>query len=158
MSYDQSVILWHTDIDLTCIALAIHLEIDGVEDLLDTGEFSDEFDSIDEALEDLLDSEIAESSGCMYGYGEAYKADGCEWVVLTDEDADAAWDESLDNYIDDCLEIPKNLEPYFDREKWKRDARMDGRAHSLGHYDGQEHEVSLEVGGKTEYFYIYRTN
>ena len=33
------------------------------------------------------------------------------------------------------------MEPYFDREAWKRDARMDGRGHCLGSYDGGEYEV-----------------
>lgn len=79
-----------------------------------------------------------------------------EYRVLTDEEADELWDEDLDNYIDDCIlsELPEMYRQYFDNEKWKRDARFDGRGHSLNHYDGSE-EVQ-EVDGV--YYYIYRTN
>ena len=87
-----------------------------------------------------------------------------DYMVLTDEEADDKWEESLDSYIEECItpEIDKlsegagNLSYYitFDEETWKRDARMDGRGHSLSSYDGCENEE--EVEGIT--FYIYRTN
>lgn len=86
------------------------------------------------------------------------------YLVLTDEEADEKWDESLDSYIEECIqpEIDKlsegagNLSYYitFDEEKWKRDARMDGRGHALSTYDGCENEETVE--GIT--FYIYRIN
>ncbi len=87
-----------------------------------------------------------------------------DYRVLTDAEADEAWEESLDNYIEECItpEIDKisesqgNLGYYisFDEETWKRDAKMDGRGHSLSSYDGCENEETIE--GET--FYIYRTN
>jgi|688.fasta_scaffold382403_2 hypothetical protein len=87
-----------------------------------------------------------------------------DYMILTDEEADEKWEESLDNYIEECItpEIDKlsegagNLSYYitFDEESWKRDARMDGRGHSLSSYDGHENEETIE--GTT--FYIYRTN
>ena len=77
-----------------------------------------------------------------------------EYSVYTDSEADQEWEESLNNYIDDCLEIPEHLKFYFDEEKWKDDARMDGRGHSINHYDGTEEEE--EVNGTT--YYIYRRN
>jgi len=79
-----------------------------------------------------------------------------EFSVYTEDEADQIWDEYLDNYIDDCIlpDMPDHLSCYFDDEKWKRDARMDGRGHSLSHYDGNEYEQ--EVNGTT--YYIYRTN
>jgi hypothetical protein len=79
-----------------------------------------------------------------------------EWLVLTDLEADAAWDESLENYIDECLELPPQLESYFDREAWKRDARTDGRGHSLSGYNGTEDSVFLKA--EDESLYLYRTN
>lgn len=81
-----------------------------------------------------------------------YAASDAEYLVVTDDEADALWDEDLDNYIDECLEIPGHLKNYFDREAWKRDARVEGRAHSLNRYDGRED--SVDVDG--ERFYIYR--
>ena len=73
-------------------------------------------------------------------------------TVYTDSEADEEWDLSLDSYIDDCLEIPKEIEYYFDRDKWKDDARMDGRGHSLSYYDGEEFAYKVN----NEWFYIYR--
>lgn len=85
-----------------------------------------------------------------------------DYLVLTDEEADEKWEESLDNYIEECItpEIDKldvgNLSYYikFDEEMWKRDARMDGRGHSLASYDGNEYEET--INGQT--FYIFRIN
>ncbi len=81
-----------------------------------------------------------------------------DYMVLTDDEADVKWDESLDNYLEECIypELEKigNLANYFDDEAWKKDARMDGRGHSLSSYDGNENEETIE--GET--FYIYRTN
>ena len=72
-----------------------------------------------------------------------------EYAVGTDEEADSAWDQSLDSYIEECIqpELDKldigNLSSYvkFDEEMWKSDARMDGRGHSLSSYDGDEIEL-----------------
>jgi len=81
-----------------------------------------------------------------------YSVAGREYFVLTDYEADKAWDEDLENYIDDCLEIPEGMENYFDREAWKRDARMDGRGHCIGRYDGIEYTQTVN---NTTYF-LYR--
>lgn len=79
-----------------------------------------------------------------------------EYLVVTDSEANDLWEEDLDQYIDDCIlsELPEAYRYYFDSEKWKSDARMDGRAHSLSRYDGDEDEQ--EVDGTT--YYIYRQN
>lgn len=89
-------------------------------------------------------------------YNDTYESTDVsgEYLVLDDVDADALWESYLDSYIDDCLEIPEYIVPYFDEKAWKRDAKMDGRGHSLSSYDGEEYEE--EIGGTT--YYIYRTN
>lgn len=78
------------------------------------------------------------------------------YLVLTDEEANDKWEEYLENYIEDCIlpELPKHLQNYFDTERWKDDAKYDGRGHSLSSYDGNEYEE--EVNGTT--YYIYRIN
>lgn len=83
-------------------------------------------------------------------------AEGGEYLVLTDDEADKAWEEKLDNYIEECIMpmLPENLQCYFDEEAWKADAKHDGRGHSLSSYDGDEHEESVD----DEDFYIYRIN
>jgi hypothetical protein len=87
---------------------------------------------------------------------EEYNEYKNDYLVLTDEEADERWEESLDNYLQECIypELTGNLQNYFDDEKWKRDARYDGRGHSLSGYDGNENEETVQ--GIT--FYIYRQN
>ena len=65
-----------------------------------------------------------------------------EWLVLTDEEADALQDEYLESYLDDCIypQLPELARSYFDEEAWKRDAKYDGRGHFLASYDGEEIE------------------
>lgn len=95
-------------------------------------------------------SEITQSSydENLFEYGSE------EYLVVTDEEADELWEGDLENYIDECMEIPEHIKPYFDRESWKSDARQYGRGHSLGRYDGVENYE--EVKGET--YYIYRQN
>lgn len=82
-----------------------------------------------------------------------FDAEGGEYLVLDDDEANAAWEDSLDSYIDDCIlpELPEIAQRYFDCDAFKRDARHDGRGHSLSGYDG----VELELNGD---FYGYRVN
>ncbi len=89
-------------------------------------------------------------------YDNSYSVNGEEYNVMTDEEADEAWDEDLENYIDECIlpEVDERYKMYFDNEKWKRDARIDGRGHSLNHYDGSEEEQKINE----TWYYIYRTN
>lgn len=86
---------------------------------------------------------------------EDYDENG-DYLVYTDDEADEAWGKELDNYIEECIlpEIPERYRFYFDDEKWKRDAKYDGRGHSLARYDGNER--TQDVNGTT--YYIYRVN
>ena len=79
-----------------------------------------------------------------------------EYLVVTDDEADELWEQELDNYIDEYIlsELPEQYHFYFDSEKWKDDAKMDGRGHSLNRYDGNEdYETINDVD-----YYIYRQN
>lgn len=91
---------------------------------------------------------IEESRGNIYSYG------GREYLICNDEEADTAWDEDLENYLDDCVlpELAENARMYFDRDRWKEDAKIDGRGHSLNRYNGDEAEQT--VNGTT--YYLYR--
>lgn len=75
-----------------------------------------------------------------------------KYLVLTDDEANEKWDESLNDYIENCIlpELPKAYRNYFDDISWKADAENDGRGHSLSIYDGEEHEQ--------DGYYIYRIN
>lgn len=80
-------------------------------------------------------------------------------LVLTDDEADNRWDEELDSYLEDCVypDLPDNLKYYFDDEKWKNDARMDGRGHAIARYDDEENEYQIEFDDGTEcWIFIYR--
>ena len=78
-----------------------------------------------------------------YGLTMLESDDGAEYAIGTDDEAEYAWEESLDSYIDECIlpEIPKFARFYFNEEKWKSDARHDGRGHSLSSYDGCETDI-----------------
>jgi len=87
---------------------------------------------------------------------DRYTVEGITYQVLTDDEADKAQDEEFDNYFDECVlsELPENMKKYFDRNAWKKDAEVDGRGHSLGRYDGDEHEITDPETG--EMFFAYR--
>jgi hypothetical protein len=89
------------------------------------------------------------------GY-DRYSYEGAEYLVGDDDEMNGYWEEDLDNYLEECIypELSGNLSMYFDDEKWKRDARTDGRANSLNRYDGGEEEQ--EFDGTV--YYIYRQN
>lgn len=95
---------------------------------------------------DMLDADEATYDTCMFQVSEA------EYLVLTEGEKESRWGDYLESCLDDgCVEGADT--PYFDREAWKDDARMDG-AGVLSSYDGCEYEFS-GFGG---WFYIYRTN
>jgi hypothetical protein len=87
---------------------------------------------------------------CAAVFGNTVCIAGMEFLVLTDDEAD----EALDDYLEQLLDEPEMVSgadsPYFNRDAWKRDAAMDGRGHSLSGYDGDEHECGD--------YYLYRTN
>ena len=129
-----------------------------IQNETDTKKENDKPEMFDEQIQALakhlnLDNEdlrMIEENGDHYSFGNQ------EYLIVNDDDADQLWDEHLDHYIEDCIlpEMPEHFRLYFDENKWKQDARIDGRAHSLASYDGDENTV--EING-TEY-YIYRTN
>jgi hypothetical protein len=116
------------------------------------GDYLMENEGID--VETLSFEEWLEDNGTEVDV-EEYNEYG-DWKVYTDSEADDAWDESLDQYVEECIlpELPASMRYYFDTEKWKDDARIDGRGHCLSGYDGCEQEQ--EVNGTT--YYLYRQN
>ena len=84
--------------------------------------------------------------------------DDGDYEVYDDVEADEKWDESLDNYIEECIrpqfEKAGISTAYFNDDARKNDARYDWRWHSLARYDWNEDEAT--VNGTT--FYIYRQN
>lgn len=117
-------------------------ELEAIEDA-GGGEYEDYILALAEEIgEDPAD--ISEETYECYGL-KVLSSGNTEYAVGTDEEADEAWDQSLDSYLEDCGvldSMPENLRRYFDRESWKSDARMDGRGHSLASYDGEEMDLS----------------
>lgn len=82
---------------------------------------------------------------------------GIDYIAGTDDEMEEEYDKELDSYIDECVFPGGNnsnttLERYFDREAFKRDARIDGRAHSLNRYDGGEEYATINGTA----YYAYR--
>lgn len=115
----------------------------------------EEFDNAELWLCSAIDANPIDCTKCKWNtYGlTVYEIDGAEYAVGNDSECDAAWNQSLDSYLEDCIypELGGTLANYFDDEKWKRDAKFDGRGHSLSSYDGEE----IEIGGD---LYAYRIN
>lgn len=88
--------------------------------------------------------------------GDLYEYEGAEYLIYTDSEADQAFEDSIESYIDDCVipEIPKSYRQYFDRKSFTRDCEYYGRGHTLSPYDGCENEATIN----TTTYYIYRTN
>jgi hypothetical protein len=112
------------------------------------GEYEDYIIALAEEI-DAEPAEIEEERHDCYGL-TVLSCGRAEYAVGTDEEADEAWEQSLDSYIEDCItpEIEKiqigSLSNYitFDEEMWKRDAKMDGRGHALASYDGYEMDLA----------------
>lgn len=88
------------------------------------------------------------STDVEHVYRDTYRGDGGEYLVLTDEEAEDALEEYLDQLLDEPGLVEGAGSPYFDHERWKRDAKIDGRGHFLASYDGNEEEQGD--------FFIYR--
>lgn len=108
------------------------------------------------ALIKHLSLTVADAEDIENTSGNHYTAQGIDYLVCTDKEADEETSESLDNYIDECVlcEIKDdNLKRYFNRESFKEDAiASDGRGNTLNRWDGEEEEVELD----DETYYIYR--
>ncbi len=97
------------------------------------------------ALALMLELSINEIEDIEENDNNQWTVQGVDYLAGTDDEMDEAWDEELENYIDECIlpDVPENVRMYFDNEKWKDDARMDGRGHALNRYDGGEESISL---------------
>ncbi len=105
---------------------------------------------VENVLFHLLESEHNNTHGVDYrtawsgrtpdDHRQEYEANAGEFLVLTNDEAEAAHEEALEQYLDEIVlpELDENVSKYFDREAWKRDARLDGRGHALSMYDGEE--------------------
>ena len=109
----------------------------------------------------LLDEDTTKIVALMEHTKEEYEEcksyyEDKDYLVLTDDEANEAWEESLNNYLEECVlaELPDNIRNYFDDEKWITDAKYDGRGHILSPYNGEETEININK----ETFYIYRCN
>jgi len=112
-----------------------------------------------EAFNESDDLTFEEWVNLNYEQVEAFDNDN--YLVLDDGEADEAWDEYLDNYIEECIlhELPEQYRNYFDNDRWKEDARQDGRGHCLSGYNGNEYKETVnDEDGDLHTFYIYRQN
>ncbi len=110
----------------------------------DTDDFAD-------AVADLSDAvELDELSAWT-----VIEIDGDDWYIVDENDRESMWDDCLQSYLDECVypQLSEQWAPYFDEERWKRDARMDGAGHAISSYDGCEHEIHLPDG---TWLYAYR--
>ena len=112
--------------------------VEVAQNMLDGDNFEDDDDKKIVALiihtRGSLDIEdIAYDAGC------AFKADGEEFLVLDENEVESRIDDSLENMLEDC---EGSAGPYFDRERWERDVRMESDGDIIGSYDGNVYEYA----------------
>ena len=86
-----------------------------------------------------------------------FECNNMKFLVVDEEEAEQKATESIENYIDDCVlsGIPERYHSYFDSEQFIEDCiNIDGIAHTLSTYDGNEYEVEIDE----DVYYIYRTS
>lgn len=116
----------------------------GIHDLVNTVYFlcggSNSTDSRETELKtDYLD--LFEGNDIEDNREEIEVSDG-DYLVYTDSEADDAYSESMQSYVDDCVlnEIPEQYRAYFDTETFIKDCAIDGRGSTLATYDSEENE------------------
>jgi hypothetical protein len=102
------------------------------------------------SVKESFDLEVSSYDNCIIEYSNK------EYLVCTESQAEDKWNEGLESYIEEYIlpQMAEELQNYFDDVSWKRDAKNDGRDHSLSSYDFIEYEESVN----DETYYIYRTN
>jgi hypothetical protein len=110
-------------------------------ELLDNDNFEDNDDKKIVALIIHTNGSL-DIEDCRYDTGCAFEADGGEYLVLDEDEVESRIEDSLESLLDDSGCVEGADSPYFDRERWKRDARMDGAGHILNSYDGSEYEYA----------------
>jgi len=146
--------------------LSIMLGLDARASII--ADYLEDYETTEEALEawyqSLTTNELDEDQQKIVAlmevadldWNEADMAiDEYDYYVYTEEQADEAFEEAIDNYIDDCVlsEIPPQYRNYFDRDVFMKDCLMDGRG-ILASYDNEEKYTTIL---DTKY-YIYRCN
>lgn len=126
---------------------------EGDEDADEIREMDVEFyvlDKMKEAVIDILNGYNVEERGSTVEVtvpGKSYK----EWNAMSVDDAEEAAKDSLESYIDDCMDakqVKELWEQGVTKEEWKEQAmRADGYAHCIGTYDGNAEE--FDNGGET---------
>lgn len=103
------------------------------------------------SYKDVL-NDLSHENNYYYGL-DVYSYGQMEYAVGTDSQCEIAEDDYLSEYINESIldEIPELYKSYFDEEKWKRDAKINGRGYALSNYDGNE--IELDNG-----LFAYRIN
>lgn len=124
---------------------------------------ANQYESIKERMEKFYNEEIEldeddEKTVALMqhtgnNFDESYSDIDKNYNVYTDEEADEAWEESLKHYCEEFVisELPDSAKYYFNEEEWIEDAKMYGRGHALGTYDGNEYEETVK--GTTYYLF-----
>lgn len=125
-----------------------------IEEMLSDGSMDDD-DAKAVALYAYLnsvdDGSSFEDISLRDGASSTFDVSGFSYRILTDDEADDAFDEYLESSLD---EVEGSDSHYFNRDQWKEDVKNgDGRG-ALASYDGEERHFS---SGWSEVFYIYQT-
>lgn len=108
------------------------------------------------------DEDIIEEIDCLEIDTREVSTNGQSLLVLTDDEADEAYEKYLQNYIDEVIltDIPEKYHYYFNSEKFINDAKIESGREELAEYDGYENGPFWKIEGYEfkENIYIYRMN
>ena len=103
---------------------------------------------------------MIEEIDCLEIDTDEVSVNGQSLLVLTDDEADRAYEKYLQNYIDECvlIDIPERYHSYFNEEKFIDDAKMEKGRGDLADFDGYENGPFWKIKGYEfkENIYIYR--
>ena len=84
----------------------------------------------------------------------AYRAEGNDWLVVDDSEADERAIAAAEDYVQECVlsDLHVDIAMYYNKEQHALDILdADGRGHVLSSYDGEEHEQAVD--GVTWYLF-----
>ena len=120
-------------------------EIGEVQDVSDLGEEVREVEWDGSNLQEL--QELFEA---LSGHDCTIELDGGDYRLIHTDILDAIWSESLEEMLKETTDVPDNVAPYVDWDRWVEDCKHDGAGHHFASYDGNEYE--------SEHWHVVRTN
>lgn len=78
------------------------------------------------------------------------------FLVLLNEEAEEKARDLLNMHLEEFLNLPEALKPYFDKDRWFSDQLKEGRGPIISTYDREEYRVTVSIKGEKYTYFIYQ--